>query len=148
MGHEENFMKKKTTKKTASKTTIKKKAVTKKAMKADERRETRRYSTPNLMVTETTGEFRYSLPAENISEGGIFLSKRLKTNDDPSKLTIHFGEGVNFEVMAQPLYDRIKTEKKTVKKSEKIEKSFGIGYCFIQMNEKTQRELKSHIRSL
>ncbi len=122
--------------KTAKKSTTKKLvAKAKPVLKIDNRRKSPRIPTSDVWVTETMGDFQFVSEATNVSEGGIFLSRRLKTVNESSDLRIHFKSGT-VDVKAHPLHDRIGA------------KEFGTGYAFIFMSDAQTKALRSAIRAL
>ncbi|MBI2604736.1 MAG: PilZ domain-containing protein [Deltaproteobacteria bacterium] len=116
------------------KTTMK--AATKESSRANRRAHVR-IATSGLLVTERSGEFEFVVNAGNISEGGIYLTKRLKTTDEPSRLRIHFSKET-MDVLAQPIHDEV----------EVGGKSFGTGYGFIQLSPKDSSTLRQHLGDL
>lgn len=102
---------------------------------AANRRAHPRIATPGLLVTERSGDFEFIVNAGNISEGGIYLMKRLKTTGEPSRLRIHFSQDT-MDVLAQPIHDEVS------------EKSFGTGYGFIPMSPADSKMLRQHLGDL
>lgn len=113
-----------------------KKKTEKNTRKKNDKREFPRYETPGMFVTEINGDFRYTSEALNISEGGVFLKKRLMTSDSPSVLRFVSEDEGSFEILAQPLYDTI---------TKQDESPFGTGYCFIQLNESQSESIKNFV---
>lgn len=111
------------------------KASAKAVTQAANRRAHARIATSGLLVTERSREFEFIMNAANISEGGIYLTKRLKTTDEPSRLRIHFSKNT-MDVLAQPIHDEVNG------------KSFGTGYGFIQMSPEDSKTLRQHLGDL
>lgn len=103
---------------------------------AANRRKFRRYATSNLQITEFCGDYRYSLAAGDISEGGIFLKGRMRTSRAPSQLLIHMKELGSMEVTAKPVYDRLSKD------------SYGTGYQFVDLTPAQAKALKGFLRNL
>ncbi len=114
---------------------LRKKAISTKTASRINRRAHPRIPTSELVVTEWSEDFAFVVNASNISEGGIFLAKRLKTTDTPSHLRIHFSKSA-MDVLAQPIHDEVNKS------------SFGTGYAFIQMSPEDSRTLRRHLGDL
>lgn len=99
------------------------------------RRQYPRFNIKGLNVTEISGDYAFNIQASNISEGGIFLSKRLATSLEPSLLKVRFSSEDSIELMAQVLHDKIE------------EDGFGAGYCFLQMTTEQTKNLRSLIKA-
>ncbi len=104
---------------------MKKKKVT------NERRVHPRIDTDSLWVTERQGNVEFKSKVGNISEGGIFLEKRLLGTSDVSQLII------------RTLKHNIQLEALSVR-----EESNGVGYCFLNVSKENTKQLKSLIGSL
>ncbi len=111
------------------------KAPAKTSIRAANRRTHVRIATSGLLVTERSGEFEFVVNAGNISEGGIYLTKRLKTTGEPSRLRIHFSKNT-MDVLALPIHDEVGG------------KSFGTGYGFIGMSPEDLSTLRRHLGDL
>lgn len=114
----------------------KKKKIAKRGAAPANRRMHRRYTTRNLMVTELAGDYRYVVPAVDISEGGIFLKGRLKTSRSDSRLVIPMKDLTTVELTAKPIYDRLGTN------------AYGTGYEFVAVTSAQAKALKSLLRNL
>ena len=98
-----------------------------------DRRQFIRYSTPDLWVTERSGDYQYIVPALNISEGGIFLKNRLKSHNAICYLTIPLGANM-LTVEAEPLYDRV------------AKGVVGTGYQFINLSVLSAQAIREYTR--
>lgn len=114
----------------------KKKAPNTKSRSSANRRESRRYTVQNLWIKEFAGDYQFVVPAENLSEGGIFLRGRLKTTVGVSQLTIPLGENGTLKVSARPVHDRISRD------------SYGTGYKFDELSGAQAKALKGFLRDL
>lgn len=127
---------KKTAKRAVAKATKAKKVIKKTGIRRGvERREFRRISTRNLWVTELSGDYQFVAQARDISQGGIFLSGRMKTSQSPSIIRIQFN-GQPIELVAQPVYDQVSN------------KNYGTGYQFLNLTTAQTKTLKSFLSSL
>ena len=106
--------------------------------KASNRRKHRRHPTPNLWVTELRGDYQFVVPAINISEGGVFLKGRLKTDTSHARLSccIPMGKGEMLEIEAKPVHDMIGDD------------TCGAGYQFVALSQTQSRLLRGFLRNL
>ncbi|MEW6058183.1 MAG: hypothetical protein AB1540_16380 [Bdellovibrionota bacterium] len=101
------------------------------------RRKHSRHLMRKLWVTEKTGDFLFHLQALDISEGGIFLKKRLKTTTSTSELTLHLGKRWgSITVQARPIYDRL------------TKAHYGTAYVFVGFPKEQSPSLRSFFRNL
>lgn len=101
-----------------------------------ERRVSRRFDSPNLVITEHRGDYLFFSQAKNISLGGIFLAGRVKSGTDLSVLRIPIGNGARLDLKARPMHDRI------------LPDSCGTGYRFETLTGEQSRILKGFLRDL
>lgn len=124
-------------KKAVSKNKPAKGAKTASPKRGAERREFRRVQARNLWVTELSGDYQFVAQARDISEGGIFLTGRLKTSQTPSILRLQIN-GQSLELTAQPVYDQVSKG------------AYGTGYRFLEVSvsqAKTLRGLLTGMKS-
>lgn len=127
---------KKTMHKAGSRKTAKaaKRAV--KRTKAANRRKHRRFAPKALWVTERNGDYQYTVPAKDISEGGVFLAGRLKTSNPISQLTIRLGDLGSVQLAARQVHDLVDNG------------SCGTGYQFTDVSQAQAKLLRGYCRNL
>jgi hypothetical protein len=105
------------------------------ARKIKNRRSHRRIMPKNLWVTEFSGDYQYIAQAGDLSEGGIFLKNRFKSENEASQLVFKLGKLGSIELEATPLYDR------------RAGTSFGTGYRFTRVTSNQAKALRSFLRN-
>lgn len=100
------------------------------------RRKHRRFEPKSLWVTERNGDYQFVIPARDISEGGVFLAGRLKSEQPASRLTLHLGSQGSIELAARQVHDRILSD------------AIGTGYQFTEVSQLQAKALKSYLRNL
>lgn len=104
--------------------------------RADERRASPRISPKSLWVTEYSSDYQFTTKVRDISEGGIFLNKRVNTASTPSLLVIPMGKHGTLNVAARPVYDHFSPS------------SYGTGYEFMGLTDAQSKALKNLLRNL
>lgn len=87
----------------------------------------------DLWVTQHSGGCSHLVQASNLSQGGIFLEKQVKSSVEPCQLRIPLGRGEILLIDAIPISDRFKRG------------SYGTGYQFLRpLTISELSRLKSH----
>ena len=108
----------------------------KKATKiVNERRAHPRHDVKSLWATERSGDFEYRAQVLNISEGGIFLKNRVLSGDDLSTISLKSGKH-QIQVSAQGIREEVS------------EKTFGVGYFFLNVSKDTSKQLRNLLGNL
>ena len=121
---------KKFTKKKATKT---KRKITKKKA---ELRAHRRIATKDLFISERCDGFLYISKVKNISEGGLFLEKRLGLSNTGVSLITLKGVKGPLSLEAEIVRDEVSKD------------SFGTGYRFINLSKESVKGLNLLLRNL
>lgn len=103
--------------------------------KNKEKRKHRRIHPRELWVTEFRGDYKYTFPAQNLSEGGLFLNNRAKTKEGNSVIQIQVGSRLT-EIQATPVHDQIS------------KMGIGTGYAFINVSKRERQAMRATLRRL
>ncbi len=101
-----------------------------------ERRNSNRIPLKDIWAKEANGDFQFSLEAKNISEEGVFLLKKLKTNDQEafSQISLMLPNGTAIRNISARMIREVKGGHES-----------GAIFEFLNMSENIRFELKKFI---